>query len=204
MSDPSPTNQPPEFGRPAAPQVPQPPYAANPYAQGPYGQPAQNPYGQQPAPNPYGQPMANPYGQPMANPYAQAYQASPKSPMLGRIALAFVLVAGVIGSAISYVLGSGLGQLLAELGLDAATAAGADAVANNPAFLAFAENNAGLANGLATASFVGFVAWVTAIVASATRRGRTAGVWGIVLGVLAPIVMFIAAMAGMWPFIAGL
>jgi hypothetical protein len=40
---------------------------------------------------------------------------------------------------------------------------------------------------LNVAGFAGFVCWVLAIVATATKRGRAAGIWGIVLGVVAPV-----------------
>jgi hypothetical protein len=50
-------------------------------------------------------------------------------------------------------------------------------------------------------AIVGFVGWIIGIVATATRRGRAAGIFTIILGVLAPIiavvVLFVAFTANM-------
>jgi hypothetical protein len=40
---------------------------------------------------------------------------------------------------------------------------------------------------LSVVSLIGFACWVVSIVATATNRGRVAGIIGIILGVLAPI-----------------
>lgn len=49
---------------------------------------------------------------------------------------------------------------------------------------------------LVMVSILGFAAWIIDIIATATQRGRTWGLAGIVVGVLAPIIATIVLYAG--------
>ena len=50
--------------------------------------------------------------------------------------------------------------------------------------------------------FGGIAGWVTGIVATATRRGRSYGVWSIILGVLAPFIGILALVLALMPYAA--
>ncbi len=51
---------------------------------------------------------------------------------------------------------------------------------------------------------IGFGAWILGIVATAMNRGRMWGVFAIILGVLAPIILVIVAVLGLGPAFAAL
>lgn len=164
----------------------------------PYNQPPQQPYGQQPygSQQPYG--GQQPYGQQpgMYGPSAPERRSS----MLGLIGLGLVLVCAIALIASAAVLGSAFGDLMVSLGIDAQNI-DEQTLANDPRFDAFVDETAMLWLLAQGAAFLGFVGWIISIVATATKRGRVPGIWGIILGVLAPIIAMIIGIATMWPAI---
>jgi len=193
----------------------QPQQAPNPYGQAnqPYGQPPQGPnqpYGQpQQGPNqPYGQPQQapnQPYGQPpqAPNPYGQpqqgfvptsptgAYGTPPakRSPILGIIALAVVVICAVVLSMYLWQVGGIAGQVAVNGTIDTSNQAELQA-------LVLSQLGGWSLIGSLSA-FLGFVGWIIGIVAVATKRGRAFGVVTIILGVLAPFIALGALVAGM-------
>ena len=183
----------------------------------PYGQPPQQmptqPYGQPPqqapsqpyayptqqGPNqPYGQPQQapNPYGQPqrgfVPTSPTGAYGTPPvkRSPILGIIALAVVVICAVVLSMYLWQVGGIAGQVAVNGTID---------TSNSAALQALVLSQLGGWSLIGSLSaFLGFVGWIIGIVAVATKRGRAFGVVTIILGVLAPFValgVFVAAMA---------
>lgn len=192
----------------------QPPYEPNNDQSGnsyPPAQPSQPQYSPayQPATPSYGSPLPA-YGQ-SAPQYGvdpstgvPAYPASPvygsvepekKSPILGIVGGGIVLVAGIIFFAFAYSLWSGMFNIL-----------GPDYVNNinngiTPDFDSFTDAQfatlQGPLLGMLVTTLIGIVGFVLSIVATAQNKGRIFGIIGIVLGVLAPLSIFIAAsMAG--------
>lgn len=157
----------------------------------PYDQQSQPQHGQQP----YGGQQA--YGQ-----YGGMYSPAPerKSSTLGFIGLGLVVVCAVavIGSAA--MIGSAFGDLMTSLGVDAQNI-DQRTLANDPRFIEFMNQTEMLWLVVQVASFLGLAGWIVSIVATATKRGRAAGVWGIILGVLAPVIALIIGIATMWPAI---
>ena len=171
----------------------QPQQAPNPYGQAnqPYGQPPQGPnqpYGQPPqAPNPYGQPQrgfvptspTGAYGTPPAK----------RSPILGIIALAVVVICAVVLSMYLWQVGGIAGQVAVNGTIDTSNQAELQA-------LVLSQLGGWSLIGSLSA-FLGFVGWIIGIVAVATKRGRAFGVVTIILGVLAPFVALGALVAAM-------
>ena len=183
----------------------------------PYGQPPQQmptqPYGQPPqqapsqpyayptqqGPNqPYGRPQQapNPYGQPqrgfVPTSPTGAYGTPPakRSPILGIIALAVVVICAVVLSMYLWQVGGIAGQVAVNGTIDTSNSAELQA-------LVLSQLGGWSLIGSLSA-FLGFVGWIIGIVAVATKRGRAFGVVTIILGVLAPFVAlgaFVAAMA---------
>lgn len=195
-------------------QYPNHPTGQNPYGQGssgqhPYGgQQGQPSYGQQGQPR-YGQQQSgNLYGQQGGYGYATSGSlystggsAAPgRSPVLGWVGLGIVLVCGIIVVAVAATMGAAFGELIAVVGPQIETMTDQE-LANHPQFAAFMQDT-GVPFMLAqVGSLVGFAGWVVSIVAVATKRGRGQGIWGIILGVLAPITAGIVAISTMWPAI---
>ena len=175
----------------------QPQQAPNPYGQAnqPYGQPPQGPnqpYGQpQQAPNPYGQPQqgfvptspTGAYGTPPAK----------RSPILGIIALAVVMICAVVLSMYLWQVGGIAGQVAVNGTIDTSNQAEIQA-------LVLSQLGGWSLIGSLSA-FLGFVGWIIGIVAVATKRGRAFGVVTIILGVLAPIAACVAMFAAMMPYL---
>lgn len=188
-------------------------YGQTPPPDQPYGyppqQPATQPYGQpqQPGTQPYGQPQqqAQPYSypgqQPSTQPYAQpaqgyastptgAYGSAPvpskRSPILGILALALVVISGIVLSLYAWRVGSVLGSYVVggSLNIDASNQT---EIAQEIA----SQLGSGFASLGGLSIFVGFVGWILGIIAAVTKRGRGFGVLAIILGILAPIVAFI-------------
>ena len=171
----------------------QPQQAPNPYGQAnqPYGRPPQGPnqpYGQPPqAPNPYGQPQqgfvptspTGAYGTPPAK----------RSPILGIIALAVVVICAVVLSMYLWQVGGIAGQVAVNGTIDTSNQAELQA-------LVLSQLGGWSLIGSLSA-FLGFVGWIIGIVAVATKRGRAFGVVTIILGVLAPFIALGALVAGM-------
>lgn len=142
-----------------------------------YGQGAQHGYPQQQAGYPSPQ-QAYAYGQAPAG-----YQAPTKrSPVLGMIALGVVLVCGVIFTWLMWNLGVTGAPLFVQ-------AAGDQEVATQLLLDQLGTTGTVLLN---VSTYGGFAAWVAAIVATATNRGRAYGIWGIVMGVLSPVIAVVA------------
>ena len=182
-------------------QYGQPQQGPNPYGQAnqPYGQPPQapnQPYGQQP------QPPANPYGQPQQGfvpaPATGAYGAAPtrpakRSPILGFLGLAVVVICAIILSASLWRMGGMIGQLAVNGTIDTtdATAVQAAVLSELGGIWTLLVYGSGL---------LGFVGWILGIVATATNRGRALGVVTIILGVLAPFVAIGALVMAIAPY----
>jgi len=192
-------------------QNPGPGYGQTPPPGQPYGFPPQQgpnqPYGQpQQAPNPYGQ-ANQPYGQqpPQApnQPYGQpqqgfvptsptgAYGTPPakRSPILGIIALAVVVICAVVLSMYLWQVGGIAGQVAVNGTIDTSNSAELQAL--------ILSQLGGWSVIGSLSGFLGFVGWIIGIVAVATKRGRAFGVVTIILGVLAPIAAFVAMFAAM-------
>lgn len=208
-----PASQQPPYGssQPAASSSPYGAPAQQPPAQAAYGasQPA-SPYGaaQPSAPQPpYGtqSPYASaaPYAaqqvQP-TNPYAYTPQgpaAAPpqrKSSILGIIALGVVTAATIVGSVLTFQFGTGFMDLMHQMGYTVGNMPSQSRLNTDPRVLRFMTQAAPVMQSIGLASVVGFAGWITSIVATATRRGRGYGIGGIILGVLAPVIMFVALM----------
>ncbi len=227
MSEHTPDAQPPygqqPYGSPPAGQPGHPPpYSPGPqdgqqphpnqqYPAQPYGQqyPTQQypsqPYGQQPYPaQPYGHPQYPNQPQPPLQPSGYGHAPTTTEPepdqKLGFIALVVVGVCAVVFIGVGYVFGSAMGQLFIEQGLfDASTVSPTD-----PALLALADQMQPWFMAGNVAMFAGIAGWITGMVAVGRRRGKTYGIWAIILGVLAPILAFVAMVVGMWPAVQAL
>jgi hypothetical protein len=185
------------------------PYGQQPYGQQPYGQQPAQPYGQQPA-QPYGQPT-QPYGQQSWGPAGQPPYPTPqhsygaaqqswtpqqpprRSPALGMIAFGLVLVLGVVMSAVAYQ----MGVIMAPLMVGRSATTDQEELAR----IVMEQLGAPALLGLNLALYGGTAAWILGIVAAATRRGRSYGIWAIILGVLAPVAAIVAMIVAMMPYL---
>jgi hypothetical protein len=174
------------FGQPPQ-QAPSQPYSY-PTQQGPnqpYGQPQQ-------APNPYGQPQrgfvptspTGAYGTPPAK----------RSPILGIIGLALVVICGIV---LSFSLWR-MGGLIGQMAVNGTVEINSQAQLQEAVLSQLGGVWTILVNG---SGLLGFVGWIIGIVAVATKRGRALGVVTIILGVLAPIAAFVAMFAAMAPYL---
>jgi hypothetical protein len=119
-----------------------------------------------------------------------------RSPILGLIALALVVICGMVLSMYAWRLGSVLGNYVSggTLTVDASNQAEvAAAITSQLGAFSTLGNLSGI---------VGFVAWILGIVATVTKRGRGFGVAAIILGVLAPIVAFVMLFVVLAPYMA--
>ena len=162
----------------------QPSYGGSPYGDSnPYGAPPASPYGVGPYQSAPAYPGAA-YEPPPAYPAAPAKPAK-RSPVLGIIG--FVLVVA-----------SGIAFYLCSYGLYDAILSFADftSVQNGTWSTSMTDAQAqavGLPGlGLLVSTVTGITGWVLSIVATAKRRGRALGIFGIVLGVLAPFTFLLA------------
>ena len=207
------------------------PYAAasgyqvpNPYgapAQPPYGTQNQPPYGTQNQP-PYGAPNQPPYG--THSPYAQspvpagygapgpaqaAYGYAPaqyppgygrppeRSGVLGTVGLAMVTIAGVAACAMGYLFGT----IAAEF-VDLALSLGGSSAVNpsDPRMRQFVDQHPWMS--LGTPVFLlGLAGFIVCVVAFASRRGRKPALWGMILGVVLPIVAFALLVMAITPYV---
>ncbi|MFZ1411507.1 MAG: hypothetical protein WAS07_08620, partial [Micropruina sp.] len=210
-----PGSQPAGYGAPAQPGYGAPAQAGYGAASQPgyppqgYGQQGYPPQGQNPAPygapqqygqNPYGnQPYAanyDPQGQ-LAYPVGASYPPiapAAKSPLLGMAALGLVVICGVAMSAVLWQLGGLLGELVTSGQIDPNDQEGMQ-------MMLMERVGPLLSLGLNASMLVGFAGWVMGIIATATQRGRSYGVWAIILGILAPIIAFTLMMVAFFPYL---
>ncbi len=166
-----PTNAP----GPAYPAAPQ----AYPGAQAyPPGQPYPQAY---PPGQPYAQPYpaAQPY--PVAQPYAPAGYPGAAAPAPRSSAMGVISLLGSVVATAASVLAVGMMAAVIE---HAAISAQSSGYTNEELLQ---QQFAMPTLILTVAGLVGFTCWILSIVATATNRGRVAGIIGIILGVLAPI-----------------
>lgn len=184
--------QAPQYGQQGAPQQG---YAAQQYGQQqPYGQQqyGQQQYGQQQYPAPQYQQQYPPAG------YQQQWPtepAPPQSNMLGLVGLGIVAVCAAALAIVAYIIGGQMGQFMLDYGVD--TVQNPDP--NDPMIIALTQRIQGPATIGMLATFAGIAGWIVSIIAASRRRGRTFAIWGIILGILAPIIGAVAFIAGMWP-----
>ncbi len=160
---------------------PVPGYPAQP---GGYPQQQWGPAPGQPYPAP-GQPYPAP-GQPYPQGYPNPYQPTPKpakSPWLGRIALIVVAACTVVATAAMGPMAHVVVQIIQRSG-----SANLSSEELTAAMMA-AEPGAMFASQIA--SWLGMAAAITGLVAAILGRGRATGIFAIVLGVFAPVIMAI-------------
>ncbi|HAM45486.1 MAG TPA: hypothetical protein DCM67_10775 [Propionibacteriaceae bacterium] len=215
MSTPGSESQPPF---PTGPQgtgaVPQPPYPTpGAYGPPPGGQQPGYPGGASPAPTPPGynpaggypqQPWNAPPTQPYPGPaqsyppaYPTAYAAAPvpaKSPWLGRIALIVVAACTVIAT----VAMGPLADLMAQLMI----ATGSTTISSEDLVAAASMSAPGAMMAMQVATWVGMAAAITGLIAAILGRGRATGIFALVLGLLAPLIMVIYAVIVVFPLIS--
>jgi len=111
------------------------------------------------------------------------------------IGLGLVVVAMIVGVIVSYTAGGGYGRIFLEAG----------GYNLQPEDLGPEQLSQvmGPMMGVLGASLVGLVGWVVSIVATVRSAGRRWGIAGIVVGVLAPIAMYLVAVAGAVAVIQG-
>ena len=181
--------------QPPAQPYGQPPQQAQPYAYPPQQAPAQ-PYNyptQQAPAQPYGQPVQGFAPTPM-DAYGATAAPTKKSPILGIISLAIVVISGVVLTLYLYRIGAVAGPYAVNGSLDTTT---------QPELMQNVASQMGaLLPMLGGASiFVGLVGWILGIVATASKRGRVFGVLAIILGILAPIIAVVALFVAVAPYL---
>lgn len=171
-----------------------------PYQPG-YGQQQGQPQSGYPAP---GQGYQQGYPQQPSYPQQQGWypnqpgyavqQPVARSPLLGMIALGGVVVCAVVLSWLTWRMGVVLGPMAAQTGGNLDQAAMTE-------YLSRQLGGSGMLL-LNAATLGGFACWILGIVATATKRGRSYGIWAIILGVLAPIVALVAMVAALVPYVS--
>lgn len=120
---------------------------------------------------------------------------------LGLVAMSVVVIAGVVLAVVAWMMGQQIGELFATTNLDP-EAVDPDELANDPRFREWITR-AGVQWNIVTFSVLGgIVGWVLSIVATATRRGRSFGIVGIIVGIAAPLIAVATFFGGMWPYIS--
>jgi hypothetical protein len=197
-----------QYPQPAYGQPPQPPQLPQ-----QYGQPQQppQPYGQQPqqgyAPRPQPSQQENPYQithwaaqygnqteepvQYQQSPYTVPGQKAAKSPLLGMIAFGVVLLCLVLVSVAAQPIGEIFSNLILATGSTSVDQTTLTQLLMEQAPMQVMMMNIG--------STVGFAGWIAGIVAAVAGRGRLWGVLAIVVGTLAPIIMFAVMITAMLP-----
>ena len=161
------------------------------------GQGGQQGYPQQGHPQQQGYPQQQPGPQQGWYPNQPGYgvqQQPTRSPLLGMIALGGVVICAVVLCWLMWRTGAVLGPLAAQTGgnLDQQEAT---------EYLIQQLGGTGLAllNG---ATLGGIAFWILGIVATSMKRGRSYGVWSIILGILAPVVAIIVLVAAIVPYVS--
>jgi hypothetical protein len=119
-----------------------------------------------------------------------------RSPILGLIALAIVVISGVVLSLYAWRIASVLGSYVVDGTLNVNQ--------SNQTEIAqqiVSQLGSGFAALGSWSIGVGFVGWILGIIATATKRGRAFGVVAIILGVLAPIAAILAMFAALGPYL---
>lgn len=176
------------------PQGPQYQPSPGPGNQQPYGQPSagQQPYGQPtPGQQPYGQQGYGQQGYGQPGMYSSPQAERPAT--LGYIGLGLVVLCAIALVVATVVIGNGFSEVLVQLGPEIEQLS-EEQLANHPVMLQWAAESAGMMLLAQGAVVVGLAGWIISIVATATKRGRKPGIWGIILGVLAPIVAIVVLM----------
>jgi len=110
------------------------------------------------------------------------------------ISLGVVAVATVMFAWAMWRTGSVMGPLIASNGGSMSGAELTDVMMEQLGGTALAAMN--------FAFYGGVAGWITGIVATATRRGRSYGVWAIILGVLAPVIGMFVVVAALMPYLS--
>lgn len=132
--------------------------------------------------------------------YNQSWNAEPekRGPLLGILGLALVALMTILICVSGFQLGDGVGQLSQVIGTEAAS----EMDPSNPYVQQFqAQMTPTVMLGL-LATLGGIVGWVLSIVAFVRRAGRGYGLGGIILGVLAPMIAFVAMIMAMMPYLS--
>lgn len=207
-----PPNQFPPGAQPQSfPQQPGAPMPYSPEYQQAFGAqpaPTQQPYAPQPAP---GQQM---YGTPQNFGQPQAYQPTAAMPYpaamhpvapaerrktLGIVGFTIVAVSAVIFALVSYLLTASVANLAIETGMQVSTITSSDALESDPRVKAWAAKNMLLAVLFQLSLVTGPIGWIISIIAAARKSGRSFAIWGIVLGVVAPILAFVLMVIALVP-----
>lgn len=99
----------------------------------------------------------------------------------------------------SYFVGSAFGTAVLDNGLTSADVTDSSDLVNNPALASFIDWYTTIAKVVATLSSVRLGGFIVSIVATALNRGRTFIIWGIVSGLVAPILGVVVFTAGLAP-----
>lgn len=221
--DPNLTPNAPDYGQPAPNQ----PAYGPPYGQSapeqPYGQP-QPGYGQgypqEFQQQDYGQQGYQQQGYPQQGYQQQGYQQQPYGaypaasqayqsgytvppppqgkPLLGQIGLALVVVCGILCIVTAAIFGHTIGGFMAANGGPAAM----QQHSNDAELIALTQQLGGWSLVAQAASFAGLAGWIVSIVAFVKRAGRTLALWGIILGIAAPILATITLIVVIMPYAA--
>jgi hypothetical protein len=194
-----PYGQPPQQAQqPATQPYGQPPQQAQPYAYPPQQAPAQ-PYNyptQQAPAQTYGQPVQGFAPTPIGA-YGATVAPTKRSPILGLIALALVVISGIVLSLYAWQIGSVLGAYVVG-GTLSVNQYNQTEIAQQ----IISQLGSGFAALGSWSIGVGFVGWILGIIATATKRGRAFGVLAIVLGILAPIVAVVLLFVVLGPYMS--
>lgn len=199
-TQPYPSQQYPGYPQPQYPgYAPQQPYPQNaPQAYPPYSPQA---YGQAPPPQGYGSYPPTPYDQSQYGGGPAPYGPPADRPgSLGTIALIIVGVCAIVLIAANWVMGGVIGNLMIDLGPEAAAQLDPD----DPAMLALADRIGAWSTAAVFATLAGIGGWIVGIVAFNRRQARTHALWAIILGIAAPVLAFVALVMAMWPAVAAL
>ena len=172
--------------------------AGSAYAYPPQQAPAQ-PYNyptQQAPAQPYGQPVQGFAPTPIGA-YGATAAPTKRSPILGLIALALVVISGIVLSLYAWQIGSVLGAYVVS-GTLSINQYNQTEIAQQ----IVSQLGSGFAALGSWSIGVGFVGWILGIVATATKRGRAFGVLAIILGILAPIVAFVLLFVVLGPYMS--
>lgn len=127
--------------------------------------------------------------------YAPVPQERPGT--LGLVGVGLVGVSALVLMVLAWILGGDLADLVVDVGGDRTVSQGT--VTSDPRFEQYIATSMVQWTVVQLACLAGLVGWVISIVATASRRGRAAGIWGIVLGIIAPIAAFIVFVVAMVP-----